>query len=233
MKLIPCNNNCKLELVASEEVQKHALKIYYLLTVLTTKRWQKILEVAIDDSGQEAPWLYKIRGLISDEEPKKFQKEFIQFLLDRAAQILKDKVDQELNELRVESERLLSESINRIQNYYTQLRDETINQAEYTRSQLQSEFVRGKRSILSSISFEEAERLISEYDKLEASDIEKEKARYRIMVKATIAAALLLSYSSFRCRLLLRSLNGSIGKEIFLNLLPNGEVEDPILWRFL
>jgi hypothetical protein len=221
--------NCNFELESAEETRQHALKLTYLFTISTTKRRQKMVEVAISDSGKELPWLYSFRGCLRGGEPEGIGEDEIRSLLERSFQILNEKVEKELKEIRDETERYLSEAINRIQSYYAQLRDEAINQAEFARSQAQKGSLDKRRGIFTKMSYEEAEKLIAEYDKLEALDIEKERSRYQVKAEATLVAAILLSFSSFKCRAILRNFNGNASKEIVVRLLPNGDVEEPIL----
>ncbi|MBO3802953.1 MAG: hypothetical protein JTT11_03635 [Candidatus Brockarchaeota archaeon] len=222
---IPCAN-CKLELAGAEETRRRALVAHYLFTVSTTKRSQKMVEVAVSDSGEEAPWLYSPGLRPADEEPRELGKEEARLMLERSFQILEEKVGEELRELSLETERLLSEAVDRVQSYYAQLRDEAVNQAEYARSQALN--AKGKGEAFPGAGYEEAEKLLAEYDRLEALDVERERSRYQVKAEAALAGALLLSYSSFKCRALLRNLEGSASREVVLSLLPNGELEKPL-----
>lgn len=206
-----------------EEMPRRALKLYYLLTYTSNKRLQRIVEVALDASGQEIQWLYSTRSYLNDEKPEKFRADKLELVLDGSAFILEKRMEQELRGLKEESARLLSDAIDRIQGYYAQLRDETRNEAEFNRSHSEGSSEGRRGAISAGMSFDEAKRLIADYDRLADLEIERERARYRVRAEATIVGILLLSYKVLRCRVELKDERAS--REIELNILPNGEAE--------
>jgi hypothetical protein len=208
---------------AVEGVPRRAFKLYYLLTLISNRRSQRVVEVDLDSSGEEAPWLYALRGYVNDEAPGGLDPEGLQLVLDKSALTLEKRVAQEVGALREESERLLAEAIDRIRGYYAQLRDETRNEAEFAHSLAKNslEGVRGPAS--AGLSFAEAERLMAEYDGLEDLEIERERARNRLRVEVMLIGILQVSYRLLRCHLQLQGEGAS--REIELNLLPNGEIE--------
>lgn len=208
---------------AVEGVPQRAFKLYYLLTYTSNRRSQKVVEVALAASGKEVPWLYSMRGYLNDERPERLGVDELKLVLDGSALILERKVEQELGALREESERLLSEAIDRIQGYYAQLRDETRNEAEFAHSLAMRSSIAGRGAASAGISFDEAERLIAEYDGLEDLEIERERVRHSVSVEAMIVGILLVSYKLLRCRVQLQNERSS--REIELNLLPSGEAE--------
>jgi len=219
------SGTCRAVLGAVEEVPRNALKLFYLLTYTSNRRSQRIVEVALDESGREAPWLYPVRNYLNDERPEKLGIEELKFALGRSASILEEKVDRELKALKDESERLLTAAVDRIQSYYAQLRDETRNEAEFARSHAERPPIRGGITP-AGISYEEAERLVAEYDRLEELEIGRERARHDVRAEATIVGVLLLGYNVLRCHLGLQ--NERASREVVVHVLPNGDFDPPI-----
>jgi len=213
---------------AVEGVPRRAFKLYYLLTFTSDRRSQRVVEVDLDSSGGEVPWLYALRGYVNDEvpglqlDPKGLQLDpkGLQLVLDKSALTLEKRVAQEVGALREESERLLAEAIDRIRGYYAQLRDETRNEAEFAHSHATNS-PEGPAS--AGLSFDEAERLMAEYDGLEDLEIERERARHHLGAEAMIVGILQVSYRLLRCHIQLQGEGAS--REIELNLLPSGEFE--------
>jgi len=220
------SGTCRAVLGAVEEMSRTALKLYYLLTCTSHKRSQRFVELALDASGQEAAWLYPVRNYINDEKPERVDVKELELVLDRSASILKKSVDQELKDLKDESGRLLASAVDRIQSYYAELRDETRNEAEFARSR--AERPPSARHGISpvGISFEEAEGLVAEYDRLEELEIGRERARYDVRAEATIVGVLLVSYNVLRCHVKLQ--NEKASSEIVVQVLPNGDFDPPI-----
>jgi hypothetical protein len=213
--------NCEVSLEDVEVAELSALKIYYLVTFSSNTRSQKVVEVAVDASGHEIPWLYSMPRdkYIENEKPRKLDKARLDFLLDRSAIALERRVAQELSGLRVESERRLLESIDRIQGYYAQLRDEATNEAEFARGASAI----SARPIRTGMSLEATERLMAEYDRLEALEIGREKARCGLRAEAVAIGIILLDYGLLRCSMRLR--NEGASKTATLRVLPNGDFE--------
>jgi len=220
------SGTCRAVLGVVEEIPRTALKLYYLLTYTSNKRSQRFVEVALDESGQEAAWLYPLRNYTSDDGPERLGVRELEFVLNRSAFILKERVDQELKGLKAESEHLLADAVDRIQCYYAQLRDETRNEAEFARSRAEGQSPPAKGGVAQAgISYKEAERLVAEYDRLEELEIERERARYRVRAEATIVGVLLLNYYVLRCHVELHDEGAS--RDIVVNVLPNGDFDPP------
>jgi len=218
---------CRTALGAVEEIPRTALKFYYLLTYTSTKRSQRFVEVALDASGQEAAWLYPVRHYLNDDGPKRLGGRELEFVLERSASILRERVDQELKGLKAESERLLADAVDRIQSYYAQLRDETRNEAEFAHSRAGGAPPSAKGGVAQTgMSYEEAERLVAEYDRLEALEIARERARHGVRAEAMIVGVLLLSYNLLRCHVELQDEGAS--REVVVDVLPNGDLSPPI-----
>jgi len=221
------SGTCRAVLGTVEEIPRTALKLYYLLTYTSNRRSQRFVEVALDESGQEAAWLYQVRHYMNDDGPKKLGAKELEFVLDRSTSILKGRVDQELKGLKDESERLLADAVDRIQSYYAQLRDETRNEAEFARSRAEGPSPSAKGGVArAGISYEEAERLVAEYDRLEALEIGRERARYGVRTEATIVGVLLLNYNVLRCHVGLQ--DEEVSREVIVDVLPNGVLDPQI-----
>jgi len=218
-------SGCRVVLGAVEEVPRTALKLYYLLTYTSHRRSQRTVEVALDASGQEATWLYPVRNYVDDERPGRLGAKELEFVLDRSASILKEGVDLDLKGLKDESERLLASAVDRIQGYYAELRDEARNEAEFARSRAVRP-TKGRGGITAGISSEEAEGLVAEYDRLEALEVGRERARCDVRAEATIIGMLLVSYNVLRCHVELH--NGDASREISVRILPNGALDPPM-----
>jgi hypothetical protein len=220
LRRIPLGN-CEVSLEGVEVAELSALKLYYLVTLSSNTRSQKVVEVAVDASGHETPWLYSLPRdkYLENERPRKLDKARLEFLLDESATALERRVAQELAGLRAESESRLLESIDRIQGYYAQLRDEASNEAEFARGASATR----AGPIRTGMSHEATERLMAEYDRLEALEIGRERARCGLRAEAVAIGIILLDYELLRCSMRLR--NEGASRMATLRILPNGDFE--------